>query len=82
MIKYVLAALVLLSCSIAWADKKVEVTKPANNVWAISVVKDDVNGVINDSVDVVRITDTEQNVVCYLILTTSYQPEIYCLRGH
>ena len=78
-------AVALLVCSFVYAstfNKKIEVTNPSSNIWSVAVTKDSYNGTTNDSIDVIRIIDNEQMVTCYLMITTSYQPEIYCLRTH
>ena len=75
--KYLLAAVVLL-VGFTWAGKT-EITHPEHNVWSIAT-KSNTSGNSFDTIDVVRVDDVEQGVVCYLTITISFPPAIYCVR--
>ena len=77
--KYVVFGLVLLACSIVWAASKTTVDRLSRDVWSIAS-RNTTSGNTVDDVNVVRMIDDEQGVVCYLTITIAYQPAIYCLR--
>ena len=73
---------IMLASSLVWAARKIVATQTEHNLWTIAVTQDDTNGASNDPVNVIRILDSEHGVVCYLTITTTYAPGIYCLKDH
>ena len=80
--KYVLPVAIVLVASVVWAaNRKAQVSHTERDIWAITT-QDATSGTSLDTVNIVRIIDEEQSVVCYLVLDVAAPSQIYCMRSH